>query len=131
MKSVEEHISKFPKEWKEVVPQMFKDGAAIIEVLSYLKTTRHLHGRFMNEDETYREIFLRGEVDSEAWWRRLGRANVTETKFNARLYEFMIKAQFGVGQGEGTPKDAVFNDKNKEAELLAKYNNKSLSKVIG
>ena len=77
-----------------ILEEMMREGASQIEVMAEIDITEDTFYRWMKENEEFSESVARGKLLSQAWWERMGRVNLDNTKFNYRGWYMNMKNRF-------------------------------------
>ena len=74
--------------------EMMREGASQIEVMAEIDITEDTFYRWKRENDEFSESVGRGKLLSQAWWERMGRVNLENTKFNYRGWYMNMKNRF-------------------------------------
>ena len=99
--------TKYRSEMCAVLEEMMREGASQIEVMAEIDITEDTFYRWKKENEEFSESVARGKLLSQAWWERMGRVNLENTKFNYRGWHMNMKNRF-----KWTDKPEVNNEGN-------------------
>ena len=86
--------TKYRSEMCAVLEEMMREGASQIEVMAEIDITEDTFYRWKKENEEFSESVARGKLLSQAWWERIGRVNLENTKFNYRGWYMNMKNRF-------------------------------------
>ena len=94
-------------EWVKTLPEMFSEGQSVLEVSVNLGISRASYYNFEKEYPEFLDASTRGKELSQAWWERMGRENMFDTKeydsetkisierkFNDRLWNKNVSCRF-------------------------------------
>ena len=94
-------------EWVKTLPEMFSEGQSVLEVAVNLGISRASYYNFEKEYPEFLDASTRGKELSQAWWERMGRENMFDTKeydsetkvsierkFNDRLWNKNVSCRF-------------------------------------
>lgn len=87
--------NELPKNWKEKIMGLKKEGASDVEVRAELGISQDLWDRFKKEIEEFSLTIKKGDDLCEAWWEKKGRTNLENRQFNAVLWYMNMKNRFG------------------------------------
>lgn len=87
-------LDVLPEGWREIILDMYTEGASDIEVMARIRISRDLFYRWLEEEPEFSDAIKMGHVLSESWWTRHGRRMAT-------------------GEAEGNPTVWIFNMKNR------------------
>ena len=86
---------KYKKEYAEDLPEMFKNGESVAEVVAILGVWRSTFYEWVNKYPEFKEAYEHGKTLSEAWWAKLGRQGAScEKQINPAVWIFNMKAKF-------------------------------------
>lgn len=110
-----------PKNWRDTVDAIFKDGGSDIEahLAIGVKATDH---EILMKNEVYVEHFRNGMAMSEAYWHKWARENIgLESKLvNTKLFDTMMKRFFKWDQiGKEKPDDKTKGNTKGEVKSFA------------
>jgi len=88
-------ISDLPKNWKDKVIKLKKQGASDVEVRAELDISQDLWERFIEEIKEFSLTIKRGDDLCKAWWEKHGRTNLNNKEFNCVLWYMNMKNRFG------------------------------------
>ena len=77
-----------------ILEEMMREGASQIEVMAEIDITEDTFYRWKKENKEFSESVARGKLLSQAWWERMGRVNLENTKFNYRGWYMNMKNRF-------------------------------------
>ena len=86
--------TKYRSEMCTILEEMMREGASQIEVMAEIDITEDTFYRWKKENEEFSESVARGKLLSQAWWERMGRLNLENTKFNYRGWYMNMKNRF-------------------------------------
>ena len=86
--------TKYRSEMCAILEEMMREGASQIEVMAEIDITEDTFYRWKKENEEFSESVARGKLLSQAWWERMGRVNLENTKFNYRGWYMNMKNRF-------------------------------------
>ena len=86
--------TKYRSEMCLILEEMMSEGASQFEVIAELGICEDTFYRWKQENEEFSESVARGRVLSQAWWERMGRLNLENTKFNYRGWYMNMKNRF-------------------------------------
>ena len=86
--------TKYRSEMCSVLEEMMREGASHIEVMAEIDVCEDTFYRWKNENEEFSESIARGKLLSQAWWERMGRVNLENSKFNYRGWYMNMKNRF-------------------------------------
>ena len=86
--------TKYRSEMCTILEEMMREGASQIEVMAEIDITEDTFYRWKKENEEFSESVARGKLLSQAWWERIGRVNLENTKFNYRGWYMNMKNRF-------------------------------------
>ena len=87
-------LKDLPKNWKELILSIKKDGGSDVEVRVALDISEELWRRFEREIEEFSRTVKRGRDLCESWWLERGR-QLENRSFNAVLWYMYMKNRFG------------------------------------
>lgn len=87
-------LKDLPKNWKNTVLKIKKEGGSDVEVRVALDISVDLWDRFKKEIEEFSETIKKGRDLCEAWWLEKGR-QLENKQFNAVLWYMNMKNRFG------------------------------------
>jgi len=87
-------LNNLPKNWKDIIFNIKKDGGSDVEVRVALDISVDLWDRFKKEIEEFSETIKKGTDLCEAWWMKRGR-ELDNKQFNAVLWYMNMKNRFG------------------------------------
>lgn len=92
--------TKFTEEWcrekAKLLPDMFKDGQAVVEVAVELNMTKETFYQLCKKYDFWKEAYNLGKVKSEAWWLKIGRIGTTgKIKANGYIWRLNMQNRFG------------------------------------
>ena len=76
-----------------ILEELMSEGASQFEVIAELGICEDTFYRWKQENEEFSESVARGRVLSQAWWERMGRLNLENTKFNYRGWYMNMTVQ--------------------------------------
>lgn len=88
-------MSNLRQDWAAAALAEYDKGASDSEVIAVLQITRSRFSSLMQEDENFAEVIEFGRDLAKAFWYRVGRTNLTNTKFNTSLWYANMKNRFG------------------------------------
>lgn len=106
--------SSFPVGWKEEIIALGKVGASRAEINAYLGIDNETFDAMCKRDHMFSAVIKQFLVNSEAWWTKHGRTQLTEKGFNAVLWYMNMKNRFGW-------KDKVENEIKPAQEIAIKF----------
>jgi hypothetical protein len=74
--------------------EMMREGASQIEVMAKLNITKETFNNWIIEYDEFSVSFEIGKVQSQAWWEKLGRDNITNPKFKHPFWNMNMKNRF-------------------------------------
>ena len=86
--------TKYRSEMCSILEGMMREGASQIEVMAEIDVCEDTFYRWKNENEEFSESIARGKLLSQAWWERMGRVNLENSKFNYRGWYMNMKNRF-------------------------------------
>ena len=84
-----------------------REGASQIEVMAEIDVCEDTFYRWKKENEELSESVARVKLLSQAWWERMGRVNLENTKFNYRGWYMNMKNRFHWTDKQDNKKDEV------------------------
>ena len=94
MKKSNGRPTKYRSEMCLILEELMSEGASQFEVIAELGICEDTFYRWKQENEEFSESVARGRVLSQAWWERIGRLNLENTKFNYRGWYMNMKNRF-------------------------------------
>jgi hypothetical protein len=88
-------LSDLPKNWKQIIVDLKKEGASDVEVRVALDISDDLWKRMIEEIEEFSRTVKKGTDLCEAWWVKAGRTGIKDKTFNAVLWYMNMKNRFG------------------------------------
>lgn len=88
-------VDDLPKDWKDRILALAKDGASIIELAVELDIGRTTFYKLSERDEEFANTVKRCKRLSEAWWLRHGRTNLQNKDFSYVGWYMNMKNRFG------------------------------------
>lgn len=86
---------KYKPEFADNLPEMFKQGESVAEVCAELKVARSTFYLWLKEYPDFGDAYKIGQVLSESWWAKLGRAGACgKADINPAVWIFNMKAKF-------------------------------------
>ncbi len=89
---------KFDRIWtpakRKKVEGMFKRGASIVEVASFLRIVAPTVRSWIAKHDEFRDVVMQGLVDSEAWWQANARKNIKNREFQTSLFNSVMRNRF-------------------------------------
>ena len=94
---------KFKKSMLLAIERMTAEGACKSEICAEIGISRETMKQWTDPNGLYYNEIFSDTVqlclqDSEAWWRKKGRKNLTTTGFNTQLYSLNMKNRFSWGE---------------------------------
>ena len=86
--------TKYRSEMCTVLEEMMREGASQIEVMAKLNITKETFNNWIIEYDEFSVSFEIGKVQSQAWWEKLGRDNITNPKFKHPFWNMNMKNRF-------------------------------------
>ena len=86
--------TKYRSEMCTILEEMMREGASQIEVMAKLNITKETFNNWINEHDEFSESLELGKVLSQAWWEKLGRDNITNSKFKHPFWYMNMKNRF-------------------------------------
>ena len=99
--------TKYKPEMCKTVVELMSEGASQYEVLATLGISEDTFYRWKKENEEFSESVERGKLLSQAWWERMGRVNLENTKFNYRGWYMNMKNRFQWTDKQDIKRDEV------------------------
>lgn len=89
--------SKYRNDMPDRVIELMSEGASLVEVAADLGVSRATLSKWQVDEEKpeFVEAIKRGVELSEAWWMRMGRESLRDSKFNHGLWYMNMKNRFG------------------------------------
>ena len=90
-------IDQFPKDWREELIRMGKEGMLDIDAKVYLNISNETFTRMMIEDNDFAEAISMMRQLSHSWWARLPRESFgsgTSRQMNSQLYSLVMRNKF-------------------------------------
>lgn len=87
--------SDYKPEYCEKAIELLKQGASIEELGLELDCGYTTIYRWMDEHEEFRGAIKKGREYSEGWWKKRGRTDLENDKFNSTLWYMNMKNRFG------------------------------------
>jgi len=89
--------SKYTKEMPDRVIELMAEGASLAEVAADLEVSRATLSKWQKDERKpkFVEAVKKGIELSEAWWLRMGREELWNSKFNHVLWYMNMKNRFG------------------------------------
>ena len=93
-------IFDLPEGWHIEVLDLYKNGAADIEVKAFIYEIRgsfsnDLWDRWLVDEPQFSETIKTGKMISEAWWVKNGRSNLNNNAFSYTGWYMNMKNRFG------------------------------------
>ena len=86
--------TKYRSEMCTILEEMMREGASQIEVMAKLNITKETFNNWIIEHDEFSVSFEIGKVQSQAWWEKLGRDNITNPKFKHPFWNMNMKNRF-------------------------------------
>jgi len=86
--------TKYKEEYCDRVPELMKDGMAMVEVAAKLDVCVDTLNEWRKVHEVFSLAVKKGIELSEAWWVRQGRIALRDSKFNSTLWYMNMKNRF-------------------------------------
>ena len=86
--------TKYRSEMCTILEEMMREGASQIEVMAKLNITKEIYKNWINIHDEFSESLEIGKVQSQAWWEKLGRDNITNPKFKHPFWNMNMKNRF-------------------------------------
>ena len=86
--------TKYRSEMCTILEEMMREGASQIEVMAKLNITKEIYKNWINIHDEFSESLEIGKVQSQAWWEKLGRDNITNPKFKYPFWNMNMKNRF-------------------------------------
>ena len=99
--------TKYRSEMCSILEAMMREGTSQIEVMAEIDISEDTFYRWKKESVEFSESVARGKLLSQAWWERMGRVNLENTKFNYRGWYMNMKNRFQWTEKQDTKKDQV------------------------
>ena len=99
--------TKYRSEMCTILEAMMREGASHIEVIAEIGICEDTFYRWKKENEEFSESVARGKLLSQAWWERMGRVNLENTKFNYRGWYMNMKNRFQWSDKQDVKRDEV------------------------
>jgi hypothetical protein len=99
--------TKYRSEMCAILEEMMREGASQIEVMAEIDITEDTFYRWKRENVEFSESVARGKLLSQAWWERIGRVNLENTKFNYRGWYMNMKNRFQWTDKQDIKRDEV------------------------
>lgn len=123
-------IDEFPKDWKEELIRMGKEGMLDIDAKVYLNISNETFTRMMIEDNDFAEAISMMRQLSHSWWARLPRESFgsgTSRQMNSQLYSLVMRNKFKDEWNHAENKvdittqgDKIDSNKKIEVEIIKK-----------
>ena len=94
MKKSNGRPTKYRSEMCLILEELMSEGASQFEVIAELGICEDTFYRWKQENDEFSESVARGRVLSQAWWERIGRLNLENTKFNYWGWYMNMKNRF-------------------------------------
>ena len=114
---------KLPKDWRDTVDKIFKDGGSDIEAHLAIGVKATDHETLM-KNEIYAEHFKNGMAVCEAYWHKWARENIGNPSkdVNTKMFETMMKRFFKWDSiGKEKVKDETPKPKGEVKSFAEKY----------
>jgi len=131
-------IDQFPKDWREELIRMGKEGMLDIDAKCYLNISNETFTRMMIEDNDFAEAISMMRQLSHSWWARLPRESFgsgTSRQMNSQLYSLVMRNKFKDEWNHAENKvdittqgDKIDSNKKIEIEIIKKSINGDESK---
>ena len=94
------NIDNLPDNWKELIFDLYREGASDVEIKALLcewrgSMSNGLWDRWLKEEIIFSETIKKGRLLSEAWWQKLGRTSLKDREFNYTGWYMNMKNRFG------------------------------------
>lgn len=107
------NLNDLRDDWKEVTLDLYKEGAADVEVKAALGLTNNAWTTLLMDSAEFRTIIIKGQQMSEAFWYRVGRENLYRKDFQQVLWYRNMQNRFGWrDKADNTTSDRVDEEEN-------------------
>jgi len=115
-------LEKRVPDWRDVVIDLYDQGASNREVMRELKLTpgswKCLEEDILDSD--FGEIIELGKLYAQAWWEQQGRTNLKTRGFQTGLWQANMNNRYGWSTGKTDATTTVMDVSNKSDEELMK-----------
>lgn len=90
-------LDQFPKDWKQELIRMGKEGMLDIDIKTYLNISNETFARLLEREPEFLEVVSQMRSFSHAWWSRLPReafGSGTSKNMNSQLYSLIMRNRF-------------------------------------
>ena len=88
-------LKALPKNWKDIIIDLYSQGASTLEVAVSLGLSKATLYNRMKDDQQLLDAIKEGEALSEIWWEKMGRQHLATKEFNSTLWYMNMKNRFG------------------------------------
>lgn len=96
----ESTLSDLPENWYNYILELYKEGAADIEVKALIYQWRgsfsnDLWDRWLKDEPQFSETIKTGRLLSESWWNKEGRSSLRDKDFSYTGWYMNMRNRFG------------------------------------